>query len=404
VEGDLAESWTQPSDTTYVFKLRRGVRWHGKAPVNGRELTADDVKYTYERFLAIKGNPNRPVLEQLEKIEALDRHTVGFTLKEPFSWFLDALAATVTWIVPKEAVDPDPSSNLAGWLAGRYDFAPQYDMVVRRQDLDVVKRRKPALQTSEFLWMITGVTAMKLDQEPFRDVRVRRAMALATNWKEILEALGLFDGHGVPSPSVPAALTEWAIPIDQLTLDGRRLYEHNVPQAKRLLTESGYPRGFKTPVETTAGFGPDFMDSVQIALRNWKDAGVEGELKLKEMGAFISSSIFGRFEKMMATIRGGPLFPDTYLAALHLPGQLLNSAGVNDPKLNELIRLQRRTFDVTRRRAILYDIQRYLAEQAYYLYGPSGKVISAWEPYVKNFMPNLGNDYGGRLMAAWLDK
>jgi len=49
VEGDLAESWTQPSDTTYVFKLRRGVRWHGKPPVNG------------------------PVLEQLEKIEALDR-------------------------------------------------------------------------------------------------------------------------------------------------------------------------------------------------------------------------------------------------------------------------------------------------------------------------------------------
>lgn len=77
VEGDLAESWTQPSDTTYVFKLRRGVRWHGKAPVNGRELTADDVKYTYERFLAIKGNPNRPVLEQLEKIEALDRHTTS---------------------------------------------------------------------------------------------------------------------------------------------------------------------------------------------------------------------------------------------------------------------------------------------------------------------------------------
>jgi len=127
-------------------------------------------------------------------------------------------------------------------------------------------------------------------------------------------------------------------------------------------------------------------------------------LKLKEMGAFIASSIFGRFEKMMITIRGGQLFPDTYLAALHLPGQLLNSAGVNDPKLNELIRRQRRTFDVTRRRAILYDIQRYLAEQAYYLYGPSGKVISAWEPYVKNFMPNLGNDYGGRLMAAWLDK
>ena len=63
VEMDLAESWTQPSDTSYIFKLRKGVRWHPKAPVNGREFTAEDVKYTFERFLTIKGNGNRPVLE-----------------------------------------------------------------------------------------------------------------------------------------------------------------------------------------------------------------------------------------------------------------------------------------------------------------------------------------------------
>ena len=69
IEGDLAESWTQPNDTTYVFKLRKGVRWHPKPPVNGRELTAEDVKYTYERFLTVKGNPNRPVLEQVDKVE-----------------------------------------------------------------------------------------------------------------------------------------------------------------------------------------------------------------------------------------------------------------------------------------------------------------------------------------------
>ena len=42
IEGDLAESWSQPDETTYVFKLRRGVRWQPKAPVNGRELTADE--------------------------------------------------------------------------------------------------------------------------------------------------------------------------------------------------------------------------------------------------------------------------------------------------------------------------------------------------------------------------
>src|SRR5881398_2085018 len=89
VEPDLAESWSQPNDRTYVFKLRKGVRWHPKPPVNGRELTADDVKYTYERFLTLKGNPNRSTLSPVERIDVLDRWTVKFTLTEPFGWFLD---------------------------------------------------------------------------------------------------------------------------------------------------------------------------------------------------------------------------------------------------------------------------------------------------------------------------
>src|SRR5215470_10437083 len=100
LEPDLAESWSQPNDRTYVFKLRKGVRWHPKPPVNGRELTADDVKYTFDRFLTVKGNPNRAAVSLLEKVETVDRYTVKFTLSEPFAWFLDHLANTVSWIVP----------------------------------------------------------------------------------------------------------------------------------------------------------------------------------------------------------------------------------------------------------------------------------------------------------------
>src|SRR5262249_21701494 len=92
IEGDLAESWTQPSETTYVFKLRRGVRWHNKPPVNGRELTGEDVRYSVERFLTTKGNANAYMLKSLDKVEALDPYTVKFTLKEPFAWLLDVLA------------------------------------------------------------------------------------------------------------------------------------------------------------------------------------------------------------------------------------------------------------------------------------------------------------------------
>jgi peptide/nickel transport system substrate-binding protein len=106
LEGDLAESWTQPTDTTYVFKLRRGVKWHPKPPVNGRELTADDVVYSVNRFLTTKGNANAFMLGSLDKVEAVDKYTVKFTLKEPFAWFLDTLANPMAVaIVAKECVD-----------------------------------------------------------------------------------------------------------------------------------------------------------------------------------------------------------------------------------------------------------------------------------------------------------
>ena len=457
LEPDVAESWSQPTETTYVFKLRRGVRWHPKPPVNGRELTAEDVKYTYERFLTVPGNPNRAQLEEVDKIEALDRYTVKFSLKEPYAWLLDALATPSMCIIAKEVVEqygdlkkseacigtgpwmleryesgarmtwvrhpyyflpglpyadqvegrvhPDPSSRLASWLAGGYDFGPEYLNVVRRADLDIVRQRKPALKTAEFLSPVGGVAVPKLGQEPFKDVRVRRAMMRANNWKEILESNAVAEGHGAPNPAVPAALREWAIPIDQLPPEGRKLYEQDPADAKRLLAAAGYQNGFKVPLETSGGFGLDFMDAVQIVQRNWKAIGIESDLKLKEVGAFVSSSIYGRFDKLMMMIRGGLVYPDPYLVHQYMPGQPLNAAGVDDPKLSEMIRLQRRTFDVSKRREILYDIQRYLSETVYYLLvGPSAMVVSAWEPYVKNFAPNLGNDYGGRLMAAWLDR
>jgi peptide/nickel transport system substrate-binding protein len=454
LEGDLAESWSQPNSRTYVFTLRKGVRWHPKPPVNGRELTADDVKYTYDRFLTVKGNPNRSTLGHVEKIDVLDRHTVRFTLSEPFGWFLDYLANTVMWIVPREAVeqygdlrraeacigtgpwmleryepntrltfvrnkdyflpglpyadgvevtiDEDPSSRLASWVAGRYDFAPEYGQCVRRVDLEIARQRKPGLRTQDFIVLFGAITSMKLDREPFRDVRVRRALALADDWKQILETNAWSLGHGVPNPTVPAALKEWSIPIDQLTPLGRRLYERNVAEARRLLTEAGFGGGIKTNVEATLAWSPDYADALQITMRGWKDAGVDAELRAKEFGAFMATTALGKFERLAHGLRGGSPIADISLYNSHIPGELLNGSGVDDPKLTEMIKRQRRTLDAAKRREIVYDIQRYCAEQVYYSYGPSVSTVAAWDPKVRNFAPNIGHDYGGRLMAAWL--
>ena len=56
IEPVVAERWEMPDDTPYVFHLRHGVHWQNKPPVNGRELVAEDVQFTFDRFLAEKGN------------------------------------------------------------------------------------------------------------------------------------------------------------------------------------------------------------------------------------------------------------------------------------------------------------------------------------------------------------
>jgi peptide/nickel transport system substrate-binding protein len=456
VENDLAESWQRTSDTTYVFKLRKGVRWHNKPPVNGRELTAEDVKYSYDRFLTIKGNPNRGLLEAVDKIETPDKHTVRFVLKDPNAWFIDQLASTATWILPKESIEKfgdmkkpeavigtgpwmldrydagtklvysrnpnyfisgqpyadgvdvtiesDPATALANFLVGGgYDLAPEYGFIVRRVDLDLAKQKIPGLQTRDFTVMFGGIFAMKLDQEPFKDVRVRRAMAIASNWREALETNAWSQGHGSPNPAIPAALKEWSIPIDQLPPEGRMLYEHSTEGAKKLLAEAGHPRGFKAPIETTAGYGPDYMDFVQVWLKNMKLAGIEPDLKLKEYGAFISTTLVGKFDKMMVGLRGGQSDVDSFLR-IYVPGEPLNTAGVNDPKLTEMIAVSKKTHDVAKRRELIYEIQRYVSQHVYYVFDASVNCVGAWKPYVKNWGPNIGHDVGGRLQVAWLDK
>ncbi len=456
IEGDLADSWDRQGETVYVFKLRKGIRWHPKPPVNGRELTADDVKYTYERLLATKGSGNQAILEMVDKVEAPDKYTVKFTLKEPNVWFVDRLASTSTWIVARECVekhgdlkkwesvvgtgpwmleryepttkmsfvrnpnyfqsglpyvdaveltvDPDPASAFATFVAGKYDFGPESGMAVRRSDLSVAKKKIGwYLQTRELLIDFGGLAAMKLDQDPFKDVRVRRAIAMADNWHEVLEHNVLSTGKGAPNPLIPAALKEWSVPIDKLPPEGRKLYDPDPAGARQLLAEAGYKGGIAIPVETTAGYGPDWMDAVNIEVKNWKAAGVQVDLKVKDYSAFMSSSLQGKFDKMLLTQRDGPIDPDWYFTPL-LPGHPLNWSGVNDSKLAEMIKLQRRTDKEKQRREIVYDIQRYFSQQVYFAFGASVSAVATWMPYVRDFGPNIGPDYGGRLVAAWLDK
>jgi ABC-type transport system substrate-binding protein len=69
-----------------------------------------------------------------------------------------------------------------------------------------------------------------------------------------------------------------------------------------------------------------------------------------------------------------------------------------------MLKEQRRTKDLEARRKIIVEVQRYVAEQQYYVYANSNTITSTWQPYVKNYAPNQTFDYGSRVAALWLDR
>jgi len=458
IEGDLAESWTQPNETTYVFKLRRGVRWHPKPPVNGRELTAEDVRYTVERFLTLKGNANAYMLKSVDRVEVLDPYTVRFTLKEPFAWFLDAIAnpmalaiiarecverfgdlkkpeavvGTGPWMldsyrpnggytlvrnphyfVPglpyidrvEAVVDEDNASRMASFLAGKYDLGWEFPGAINRTDWiqikDKLKPSRPNLRTAEFPGTSMVHFSMRTDQKPFSDVRVRQAISHAIDRQAIIDQI--FEGVGVLNPPVPAMLKEWTLPIDQLG-EGARYYRHDPAEAKRLLAAAGYPNGFPASVCFTDYGSTTLVDSMQLVMKYLKDVGIQAKLDQKEYGAYISTCFYGKFDAMTYGPQTPFLEPDNYLFGQYYPGELKNQSHITDPVAADLLVRQRRTFDPARRREVIHDIQRHLAKQQYYVQMPSGIFVAVWEGAVKNYGPNLGYDYGGRLTNAWLDR
>ena len=222
LECDLCERWEQVDPLTYRFVLRQGVRWHDIPPVNGRELTADDVIYSYQRQ-ATPGWDNATLLQTLQNLNNVDRYTLEITSRSPDADFLVALADGHSKIVAREAVEEfgslrdSPAIGTGPWQWERAskgveyllrsnpsyfeEGSPQADvlritvipeletrftaLVVGNVDLAEVplskeatlKDRYPRLGTLEVHQYGQGVElVMNTQVRPFQDVKVRQAV------------------------------------------------------------------------------------------------------------------------------------------------------------------------------------------------------------------------------------
>jgi peptide/nickel transport system substrate-binding protein len=389
----------------------------------------------------------------VERVEVVDRYTVKFVLKEPFVWLPNRLASTGgMWIIAPEVVEKfgdlrkaesaigtgpflleryepnvktvfkrnpayflkdqpyvdgvewlvldDESTGLAMYRTGQIDCGPNHFWSVRQADLESLQKSHPRLMYRDYQSNVSSGITMRTDQPPFNDVRVRRAISQALDRQGIIEAVYL---RGEPTPALARGLIEWSLPVDQLGA-GARYYQHNPQEARRLLAEAGYPRGFKTQLTATSGLGRDLVDAVQLVQRFLRDVGIEVELKLQEYGAYMATTAQGKYEGMVYGPVNLAVEPDGPLYGRFIPDHPMNRGHVNDPQLTAMLKEQRRTQDLEARRQIIFAIQRYIAEQQYYVYANSVTVTASWQPYVKNYGPNHTHDYGSRAAALWLER
>jgi peptide/nickel transport system substrate-binding protein len=451
---DLAERWEYVDATTLVFYLRRGVKFHQKAPVNGRELKAQDVKYSLERFAAKSGFRAR--FDDVERIEAVDDYTVKIITKHPFAPMLTNLATPAyNVILPREAEEaygdfnkaeaaigtgpfilesyergvkltfkknpdfylkglpyldgvewqmtPDAAARLSLLRAGKVDFLHVHGFLQGEEAIPL-QRTNPELQILKFRNLQQGLFYMRTDQPPFNDVRVRRALSLAINRPAWLEALHFGEGC-IDNGPVPCALEQWRLEAKDLgPAQAKYLIGLDREEAKRLLAEAGHPKGFTTPMYHYPGYLAPWPASYELAVDELSKVGIKVELKPQEYGEYISTTYLGKFDKLAM----GPITPflevDDWLYGVFYPGQPNNRSLVNDPTLNDMLIAQRRELDPEKRKRLVDDIQRYVVDRAYYVYVPIGLNYYTHHAHFKGSAPKIGFTMVHRLITAWLEK
>jgi peptide/nickel transport system substrate-binding protein len=391
----LAESWSASEDAlTYDFVLRAGVKFH-----NGDPVTAEDVKFSFERY---RGTSAKALHERVAAVETPDARHVRFRLKQPWPDFLTfyVSATGAGWIVPKKYVQQvgEDGFKRAPVGAGPYkfvSFAPGRELVleafegywrkvpnVRRLVLRSIPdetTRLAALKRGEvdIVYSIRGELAEELQRtkglslkpavnigmywlyfadqwdakSPWHDPRVRLAAYLAIDRKTINQAITL--GHSRITGSIIPDSFEfyWAPPPP--TYDPAR--------AKQLLAAAGYPNGFDAGDYYCDGAYADLGEAV---LNNLQEVGIRAKLRPLERAALFKSYAEKSLKNLIQGQSGAFGNAATRLEAFVAKGGAY--AYGSYPDIDALLREQADELDHARRETTLHKIQRLVHERTIY--------------------------------------
>ena len=437
LEPDLAEKWELSADgTVYTFHLRRGVRFHDRPPVNGRELTSDDVVWSVQRMLAEDPeNIKRDLFSVIKSAQAVDRYTVRITLSEPFAPLLDNLATVFASIVPRAEIDykqvvigtgpflldsftrgtryvykrhpayfergrpyldeivlhilRDFATRAAALRAGRIDVV---DLLPYGQALPIIKEGNLAWE--RYLGIFSVHLRLNTAKPPLNNERVRQALSLALNRQAIAIALG--GGEGVVNGPVPAGLGKWAT-------DWRKLpyFTRDVAKARQILREAGFPGG--VTIDAVGGSSPDNRRVILEAIKaQWAQIGVTLNFRLVDT-ATVQRVRFQKDFMILADNFTLSSDPDSYLFLEYHSKSSGNVGNYAGAEVDRLLEVQRRETDPAKRVALVHQAEALIARKAWIITTGDPIYVSLAWPYVKGFRHNNISQYLP-LKNIWLDK
>lgn len=417
----LAESWEQPDDKTYVFKIRQGVKFH-----NGREMTADDVFYSLNRVLTLPaawwdtkmGPPRIPdEAEQTAVAEGTPASgpSVGLTLEvtgpyelnattsEPFAPFLASLSGTDAAIVPGaelESGEFDITTQMIGtgpfqltehlqdqrWTFTKFaeywrGDLPLLDEVVWHVTTDeqarVTALRNGEIQITTFenptmLDLVAGDANITSVDQPttnywilfqnghqpeLADERVRQAIVLGIDRQQIVD-VAIF-GRAQPTGPIAAVYPQMARPMNEIPFHTR-----DVERAKQLLADAGHGGGLKLPLLITPVLAVS-VPMAELIKAQLAEIGIEIEIVQRDLATFVQEYIGEIPPKAHLTISWWAGYSDPYMILLEMASNASAPFfNISDPAIDDLLSKAATTLDPAERLTALRQLEDAIATKA----------------------------------------
>jgi peptide/nickel transport system substrate-binding protein len=450
---DLAVTWTWDEDkTALTFHLRQDVRWH-----DGKPFLPKDVKCTWDLLTGkssekLRVNPRRSWYRNLEEVTVDSDSEVTFRLRRPQPFFAALLASAVSPVYPCHvspaqmrqhpigtgpfkfvAYKPNESIRLSRntdyWKPGRpyldgieYNIisnlstrmlaftAAKVDMTfpygVSMPVLREIKSQAP--QAICETTVATGSRTLIVNQTapPFDNAELRRAIVLGLDRKPFIEILS--EGRGeIGGVMLPPPEGVWGMPREVLqTLPGYNTdVQKNRQEARAIMEGLGYGPDKRLAVTVSTRNTPEYRDPAVILIGQLREIYIDGQLDPVDTAIWFPKVIRKDYSVGLTVTETALDDPDTLFYENYACGAERNYTGYCSPQLDQMIDRQSIEADPNKRRALVWEVERKLAQDQVRPIIFYSLLSTCWQPYVKGFTIMVNSLFNGwRMEDVWLDK